>query len=62
MKIIYGTSNQEKINQVKEYLEYKQEDIEILSLKEISFNEEIDENGKTFEENSDNRYGKGCCS
>ena len=52
MKIIYGTSNQEKINQVKEYLEYKQEDIEILSLKEISFNEEIDENGKTFEENS----------
>ncbi len=52
MKIIYGTSNQEKINQVKEYLEYKQEDIEILSLKDISFNEEIDENGKTFEENS----------
>lgn len=52
MKIIYGTSNQEKINQVKEYLEYKQEDIEIISLKEISFNEEIDENGKTFEENS----------
>lgn len=52
MKIIYGTSNQEKINQVKEYLEYKQEDIDILSLKDISFNEEIDENGKTFEENS----------
>ena len=52
MKIIYGTSNQEKINQVKEYLEYKQEDIDMLSLKDISFNEEIDENGKTFEENS----------
>lgn len=52
MKIIYGTSNQKKINQVKEYLEYKQEDIDILSLKDISFNEEIDENGKTFEENS----------
>ena len=37
MKIIYGTSNQEKINQVKEYLEYKQEDIEILSLKDMAF-------------------------
>ena len=52
MKIIYGTSNIGKINQVKEYLEYKKEDIEIVSLKDINFNEEIDENGKTFEENS----------
>ena len=51
MKIIYGTSNQGKINQVKEYLEYKKENIEIISLKDIGFNEEIDENGKTFEEN-----------
>ncbi len=52
MKIIYGTSNQGKINQVKEYLEYKKENIEIISLKDIGFNEEIDESGKTFEENS----------
>ena len=27
-------------------------DIEVLSLKEIGFNEEIEENGQTFEENS----------
>lgn len=52
MKIIYGTSNQGKINQVKEYLEYKKADVEIISLKDIGFNEEIIEDGKTFEENS----------
>lgn len=52
MKIIYGTSNQGKINQVKEYLNYKKENIEIVSLKDIGFNEEIEENGITFEENS----------
>lgn len=52
MKIIYGTSNQGKINQVKEYLEYKKVDIGILSLKDIGFNEDIVEDGETFEENS----------
>ena len=49
MKIIYGTSNQAKIAQVKDYLDYKNIDVEILSLKDIGFNEEIDENGTTFE-------------
>lgn len=52
MKIIYGTSNKGKIAQVKEYLNYKKENVEIISLEDIGFNEEIEENGKTFEENS----------
>lgn len=52
MKIIYGTGNVEKINQVKEFLEYKNSNIEIISLKDIKFNEHIQENGETFEENS----------
>ena len=52
MKIIYGTSNKGKIEQVKEYLEYKKENIEIVSLIDIDFDEEIVEDGKTFEENS----------
>lgn len=52
MKIIYGTSNKEKITQVKDYLDYKKVNIEIISLKDIGFNEEIEENGTTFEENS----------
>ena len=52
MKIIYGTNNKEKLKQVKEFFEYKQENVEFVSLKEIGFNEDIEENGKTFEENS----------
>ena len=52
MKIIYGTSNKAKIEQVKEYLQYKNFDIELVSLKDIGFNEEIIEDGTTFEENS----------
>lgn len=52
MKIIYGTSNEKKIEQVKEFLEYKKSNIEIISLKDIKFNEHIEENGTTFEENS----------
>ena len=52
MKIIYGTSNQGKINQVKDYLKCKNMDVEIISLKDIGFNEGIVEDGTTFEENS----------
>lgn len=52
MKIIFGTTNQGKIDQVKGFLEYKKIDIEFISLKDIGFNEEIIENGETIEENS----------
>lgn len=52
LKFIYGTTNKEKIKQVKDYIEYKNIDCKILSLEDIKFNEKIDENGKTFEENS----------
>lgn len=48
MKIIYGTSNKNKINEVKNYFK----EIDILSLEDIGFNEEIIENGQTFLENS----------
>ena len=52
MKIIYGSGNKAKIENVKKYFDANNIDIEILSLKDIDFNKEIDENGKTFEENS----------
>ena len=52
MKFIYGTTNQAKIEQVKEYFEYFKIPLEIISLKDIGFEEEILENGATFEENS----------
>ena len=52
MKIIYGTGNKGKLDQVKEYLLYKMPEVEIISIKDIEFNEQIEENGTTFEENS----------
>lgn len=50
MKVIYGTTNSHKIREMQEY--FKDYDMELLSLKDIGFNEEIIEDGKTFLENS----------
>ena len=52
MKIIFGTTNIAKLEQVKNFTRYKGIDIEFISLNDIGFNEEIEENGKTIEENS----------
>ena len=52
MKVIFGTTNQGKIDQVKGFMEYKKIDMEFISLKDIGFNENIIENGETIEENS----------
>lgn len=52
MRFIYGTSNVEKIKAVKEFFKEQNKEIDIISLKDIGFNEEIVEDGDTFEENS----------
>lgn len=52
MKIIYGTGNQHKIEEIKTLFNNHNIETEILSLKDINFNEDIEENGETFEENS----------
>lgn len=52
MKIIYGTTNKGKIQEITDFFTNNKIDVEILSLKDINFNEEIDENGETFVENS----------
>lgn len=52
MRIIYGTGNKEKLEQIKEYIKLEKANIELLSIKDIGFNEDIEENGTTFEENS----------
>lgn len=49
MKIIFATSNQNKVNEVKELLP---KGIEMVSLKEMGYTEEIEETGATIEENS----------
>lgn len=50
MKIVFATNNNGKLREVKKLFQNKA--IEILSLKEIGFDEEIAETGKTFEENA----------
>lgn len=52
MKIIYGTSNKGKLQEIRDFFKNNKIDAEILSLKDINFDEEIEENGQTFEENS----------
>lgn len=53
MKIIYGTTNKEKIKQVEDFFGATGiNNIEFLSLTDIGFTDKIIENGKTFEENS----------
>lgn len=52
MKVIYGTGNLKKVEQVKNFFKTQNVDLEIVSLKDIGFSEEIEENGETIEENS----------
>lgn len=52
MKIVYGTTNQGKINQVKDFFQTQKVKLEILSLKDIGFDSKIIENGKTIQENA----------
>lgn len=53
MKMIYGTTNKNKVADIKAIIKSHEKDIDIVSLKDIGFSEEIEENGKTFEENSE---------
>ena len=53
MKMIYGSSNINKVKDIKSIIEANGEKWEVISLKDINFSEEIEENGTTFEENSE---------
>ena len=50
MEIIVASNNKNKIKEIKEI--FKEVNANILSLKDINFNKEIEETGTTFEENS----------
>lgn len=52
MKILYGTSNKGKIAELNRTIRLEGLDAEVITLKDINFNEDIIENGETFEENS----------
>ena len=47
-KMIFATNNQNKVNQIKKMAG----DLNIVSLKEYGVNIEVEEDGKTFEENA----------
>lgn len=51
-KIIFATSNQGKVREIKEIIKETGADIEVLSLKEAGITTEIIEDGTTFEENA----------
>lgn len=53
MKMIYGSHNQNKVKDIKSIILAHGKDIEVQSLSDIGFIGEIEENGKTFEENSE---------
>lgn len=53
MKMIYGSSNANKVKDIRAIIKAHEADIEVVSLKDINFVGEIEENGETFEENSE---------
>lgn len=52
MKMIFATGNQGKVREVKMMLEDFNIDLELETLKEAGIEADIEENGKTFEENA----------
>lgn len=53
MKVVLASRNSNKIREIKEiYHALTGEDLDILSLDDIGYNGEIEENGATFEENA----------
>ena len=53
MKIIYATTNEQKKSQIEHFFKAVNiKNIEMVTLKDIGFTEEIEETGSTFEENS----------
>lgn len=52
MKVIFGTTNKRKIDDLKNLIDYLKLRVEVLSLNDINYKDEIEENGKTIEENS----------
>lgn len=53
MKMIYGSSNVNKVKDIKSIIKAHGADIEVSSLKDIGFTGDIVEDGQTFEENSE---------
>lgn len=53
MKILYGTGNKNKVEAMKKIIEVHGFDAELYTIKDIGYDQDVEENGKTFEENSE---------
>ena len=53
MKILYGTGNKAKVDAMRKIIKVHGFDAELFTIKDIGFNQEVEENGTTFEENSE---------
>lgn len=53
MKILYGTGNKAKVEAMKKIIKVHGFDAELFTVKDVGFDQDVEENGKTFEENSE---------
>lgn len=53
MKILYGTGNKAKVEAMKKIIKVHGFDAELFTIKDIGFDQDVEENGTTFEENSE---------
>lgn len=52
MKILYGTGNKAKVEAMNKIIKIHGFDAELFTIKDIGYDQDIEETGKTFEENS----------
>lgn len=53
MKILYGTGNKAKVEAMKKIIKVHGFDAELFTIKDVGFDQDVEENGTTFEENSE---------
>ena len=53
MKILYGTGNKAKVASMRKIIEVHGFETELFTIKDVGFDQEVEENGTTFEENSE---------
>lgn len=53
MKILYGTGNKAKVEAMKKIIKVHGFDAELFTIKDIGFDQDVEEDGTTFEENSE---------
>lgn len=52
MKILYGTGNKNKVEAMKKIIKNYGFDAELFTIKDVGYSQDVEETGKTFEENS----------